>query len=135
MDKSSENGKGCIFLLDPIDVVKKKIKSAVTDNYGVVHFDQEKQPGISNLITIYSAITDISKEEIEKKYEGVGYGVFKNDLAEIVAKEIEMLQNRFNEIIKSKELDQLLDESREKANFIANKKIRKVYHKIGLGRY
>ena len=135
MDKSSENGKGCIFLLDPIDVVKKKIKSAVTDNYAKVHFDPVNQPGVSNLITIYSAITNLSKEDIEKKYEGKGYGDFKSDLAEIVAKEISQLQEKFNQIIKSKELDALLDESREKANYLATKKIRKVYHKIGMGRY
>lgn len=135
MDKSSENGKGCIFLLDPIDVVKKKIKSAVTDNLAKVHFDPVNQPGVSNLITIYSALTDLSKDDIEKKYEGLGYGQFKSDLADIVGDEIQTLQNRFNEIVKSKELDILLDESRDKANYLANKKIRKVYHKLGLGRY
>lgn len=135
MDKSSENGKGCIFLLDPIDVVKKKIKSAVTDNLAKVHFDPVNQPGVSNLITIYSALTDLSKDDIEKKYEGLGYGQFKADLADIVGDEIQTLQNRFNEIVKSKELDILLDESRDKANYLANKKIRKVYHKLGLGRY
>lgn len=135
MDKSSENGKGCIFLLDPIDVVKKKIKSAVTDNLAKVHFDPVNQPGVSNLITIYSALTDLSKDDIEKKYEGLGYGQFKSDLADIVGNEIQTLQNRFNEIVKSKELDILLDESRDKANYLANKKIRKVYHKLGLGRY
>ena len=135
MDKSSVNDKGCIYLLDPIDVIKKKIKSAVTDNFAKVHFDKENQPGVSNLMTIYSCISGLSMDEIEAKYEGCGYGVFKSDLAEIVAKEIGELQERFNTIIKSKELDELLDKSREHAQYLARKKMRKVYHKLGLGRY
>ncbi len=134
MAKSDDEGKGCIYLLDPIPVIKKKIKSAVTDNLARVHFDTENQPGVSNLMTIYSAITGESYDEIEKKYEGHGYGDFKGDLAEIVANEIQVLQNRFNEIINSKELDEILDEGREKASYLAKIKMKKVYHKLGIGR-
>ena len=134
MDKSSVNDKGCIYLLDPVDVVKKKIKSAVTDNFAHVHFDKDNQPGVSNLMTIYSCLTDLSYEEIEAKYDGKGYGDFKADLANIVADEIGKLQERFNEIVKSKELDEFLDQSRERAKILASRKMKKVYHKMGIGR-
>ena len=85
-------------------------------------------------MTIYSAITGESFEQIEAKYEGHGYGDFKGDLAEIVAGEIEVIQNRFNELINSKELDTILDEGREKASYLARIKMKKVYHKLGIGR-
>lgn len=135
MDKSSENGKGCIFLLDPISEVKKKIKSAVTDNLAKVHFDPENQPGVSNLMTIYSAITGISFSEIEEKYAGLGYGSFKGDLAEIVGNEVEKIQQIYFHYINSKELDDILDKGRERAKVLAQRKMAKVYHKIGMGRY
>lgn len=134
MDKSSENNKGCIYMLDPIDVIKKKIKSAVTDNLAKVHYDVENQPGVANLMTIYSVISGMSYEDIESKYEGKGYGDFKNDLAEIVAGEIAPIQERFNQILNSKELDEVLDKGRDQAKEIAFKKMRKIYHKLGLGR-
>lgn len=134
MDKSADNEKGCIFLLEPIPSIKKKIKSAVTDSESIVKYDKEKKPGISNLMTIYSAIADISFKEIETKYQGLGYGVFKSDLAEIVAKEIGELQERFNNIINSKQLDKLLDKGRNRASYLAQKKLRTVYHKMGLER-
>lgn len=134
MDKSADNNKGCIFLLEPINSIKKKIKSAVTDSESVVRYDVEYKPGISNLMTIYSSLTNLSYEEIEQKYQGRGYGDFKTDLAEIVASEIEMLQNRFNKIINSQELDEILDKGREKASKLARKKLNKVYRKVGLGR-
>lgn len=134
MDKSAGENKGCIYLLEPISSVKKKIKSAITDTDTHVKFDKENKPGISNLMTIYSCITNESYQEIEKKYEGKGYGDFKSDLAEIVAKEVGDVQERFNKIINSKELDEILDKGRERANYVANKKIAKIYKKLGLGR-
>ena len=135
MDKSNDNDKGCIFLLEPINSIKKKIKSAVTDMDACVKYDKENKPGISNLMTIYSSITDMSFPEIEEKYSNKGYSDFKSDLSEIVAGEIEVIQKRFNEIISSKELDEILDKGRERANFVASKKINKIYRKIGLGRF
>ncbi len=135
MSKSDDPAnKGCIYLLDPIPVIKKKIKSAVTDSDTKVYYDKENKPGISNLMTIYSVITGLSFKEIEAKYAGHGYGDFKGDLAEIVADEIGALQERFNQIIKSKELDEILDQGREKASYLARRKLSKVYHKMGIGR-
>lgn len=137
--KMSKSGdpldKGCIYLLEPLNIIKKKIKSAVTDSETRVYYDKEKKPGISNLMTIYSVITGLTFDEIEKKYEGKGYGDFKTDLADIVANEIGALQEKFNTIINSKELDELLDKSREKAKILARRKMNKVYHKLGLGRF
>ena len=135
MSKSVDGDKGCIYLLDPINVVKKKIKSAVTDNFAKVHFDPENQPGVSNLMTIYSAITELSYADIETKYDGKGYGDFKSDLAEIVGAEVEKIQERYNYYINTKELDELLDKGRERAKVYAQRKLRKIYHKLGLGRY
>lgn len=134
MAKSDDEGKGCIYLLDPIPVVKKKIKSAVTDNFAHVHYDVENQPGISNLMTIYSSITGMSFEEIEAKYDGHGYGDFKGDLAEIVGDEVQKIQDRFNQYISTKELDDILDRGREHAKVLAERKMKKVYHKLGIGR-
>lgn len=134
MDKSDSNNKGCIFLLEPIASIKKKIKSAVTDSESIVRYDKENKPGIANLMTIYSVLTNLSFAEIEEKYAGKGYGDFKGDLAEIVAAEIEQIQNRFNEIISTPLLNEILDKGREKATLMAEKKIQKVYKKLGLGR-
>lgn len=134
MDKSSDNEKGCIFLLEPINSIKKKIKSAVTDLETCVRYDKEKKPGISNLMTIYSTITELSFAEIEAKYVGKGYGDFKKDLAEIVACEVGKVQENFNRIINSQELESILNQGKERANLIANRKIDKIFKKIGLGR-
>ena len=134
MDKSTDNEKGCIFLLEPINVIKKKIKSAVTDSDSTVKYDKENKPGISNLMTIYSVITNITYAEIEKKYQGLGYGEFKNDLAEIVAQEIEPIQSKYQSIFNSKDLDDLLNKGRERASYLARRKLSKVYKKIGLER-
>lgn len=134
MDKSSESDKGCIYLLEPISSVKKKIKAAVTDNEGKIYFNKETKPGISNLMTIYSVLTDLTYTEIEHKYEGMGYGVFKTDLSEIVAKELEIIQENFRKWNDSLELDQLLFEGQARASMFARNNLKKVYTKIGLNR-
>ena len=135
MSKSEDPGdKGCIFLLDPIDLIKKKIKSAVTDSDASVKYDKANKPGISNLMTIYSCITGEDYKTIEAKYMGRGYGEFKSDLADIVASEIGVIQERYNKLINSTELDEILDKGRDEASFMARKQLSKVYRKVGLGR-
>ncbi|MDD3191130.1 MAG: tryptophan--tRNA ligase [Bacilli bacterium] len=134
MDKSAENPKGCISLLDSIPTIKKKIKAAVTDNEAKVYFDSEKKPGISNLMTIYSSITGDSLQAITALYEGKGYGDFKNDLAEIVAKEIEQVQTKYFEWIHSPMLDEILDEGKARASMFARSKLQKLYSLMGIGR-
>ena len=134
MSKSDENPKSYISLLDELPVIIKKIKSAVTDSDTSIKYDLENKPGISNLLTIYSCISGLSIAEIEEKYANSNYGEFKGDLAQVVANEIEPIQKRYNELINSKELDEILDQGRDYANYLANRKLSKVYNKVGLGR-
>ncbi len=84
MSKSDDNQKNFISLLDEPNVAAKKIKSAVTDSDGIIKFDRDNKPGISNLLTIYSSLTNESIKDLEAKYENEGYGKFKTDLSEIV---------------------------------------------------
>ncbi|MCK5388239.1 MAG: tryptophan--tRNA ligase [Candidatus Izimaplasma sp.] len=134
MDKSGDNDKSRINLLDPENIIKKRIKSAVTDSLGTIKYNPEERPGISNLMTIYHVITDITFEDIEKKYEGLGYKEFKEDLGEIVFQELKPIQDKFYKLLNSKELDDILDQGRDRANQIAYKKVMKFNDRIGLGR-
>jgi tryptophanyl-tRNA synthetase len=134
MSKSDPNPKAYISLLDDINIIKKKIKSAVTDSDGTIKYDLENKPGISNLLTILSCITNTSIADLVDKYKDSNYQSFKEDVAEAVANEIKPIQDKYNEIINSKLIDEVLDEGRDYANYLANKKINKVYNKIGLGR-
>jgi len=134
MSKSDSNEKSLINMLDPENIIKKRIKSAVTDSLGNVSYDPENRPGISNLMTIYHVISDMPFKEIEKKYSGLGYKEFKEDLGEIIFQELKPIQERFKELLNSKELDDILDKGRDRANQVANKKIMKFNDRIGLGR-
>ena len=134
MSKSDPNPKAYISLLDDINIVKKKIKSAVTDSDGFIKYDIENKPGISNLLTIMSCVTNTSIKELEEKYKDSNYATFKEDVANAVANELTPIQARYNEIINSKMIDEVLDAGRDYANYLANKKIAKIYNKIGLGR-
>jgi len=134
MSKSDTDNKGCIFLLDDLKLIEKKIKSATTDSQTSVKFDKDNKPGISNLMTIYSALTNLSFEEITKKYHGLMYGDFKKDLASIVVEEIGKIQIAYNEIINSDKLDIILDRGRINATKYAKNKMIEVYKRMGLGR-
>jgi len=134
MSKSDPNPKAYIGLLDDLNQIKNKIKGAVTDLDGKVRYDENNKPGISNLMIIYSCMTGLTYDEIEHKYEGKGYAEFKTDLAEIVINEIKPIQERYNELINSKELDEILDNGRDYATYLARKKMAKVRNKFGIGR-
>lgn len=134
MDKSGSNEKGCIFLLEPLNSIRKKILGSVTDSESVIKYNKTKKPGITNLMTIYSALSGLSYATIEQKYEHKGYGNFKADLAAIVTDEITSLQKRYHSIVNSQELDDILDRGRDEARKIAGKKLKDVYNKIGLTR-
>ena len=134
MSKSDDNPKSYISMLDDINVAKKKIKSAVTDSDMEVRFDKEAKPGISNLLTIASAIENKEIKDIEAEFKGKTYAEFKEYVANVVADLLTNIQAKFNTIINSKELDQILDDGRDYANYLANKKIAKVKNKVGLGR-
>ncbi|MFT4412500.1 tryptophan--tRNA ligase [Fredinandcohnia humi] len=134
MSKSDPNQKAFITLLDDPKQIEKKLKSAVTDSEGIVTYDKENRPGISNLLTIYSALSNQSIQEIESQYQGKGYGEFKADLAEVVLKELLPIQEKYNEIINSPKLDEILDAGAEKANKVASKTVKKMESAMGLGR-
>ncbi|MDY0338577.1 MAG: tryptophan--tRNA ligase [Acholeplasmataceae bacterium] len=134
MSKSADNPKSYILLLDDLAQIRNKIKSAVTDSDGFIKFDPKKKPGISNLLTIYSALTDHSIKQLEEMYENKNYQVFKNDLAEVVADAIRPIQSKYFEIMNSTELDKILDQGAEKARHVASKKLMKVYKRLGLER-
>lgn len=134
MSKSDTNTKATIRFLDTPKQIEKKIKSAVTDSEGIVRFDEVNKPGVSNLISIEAAVTGKSIPEIEKQYEGLGYGAFKEGVATALIEHLTPLQERFNELIDSEELDKILDEGAEKANAIANKTLKKMENAMGIGR-
>jgi tryptophanyl-tRNA synthetase len=134
MSKSDTNNKATITLLDEPAQIIKKIKSAVTDSEGIVKFDRENKPGVSNLLSIYSILSGESIESLEAKYEGKGYGDFKSDLANVVVEALKPIQDKYNELMNSTELDDILDEGAAKANKVAGKMIKKMENAMGLGR-
>lgn len=106
----------------------------MTDSEGIVKFDKENKPGISNLLSIYSILGGKTISEIEGMYEGKGYGDFKSDLADVVVNFFTPIQERYYELLDSPELDRILDEGAEKANLVANKTLKKMENAMGLGR-
>lgn len=132
MSKSNENVKGTIFLLEPLESVRKKIMSAKTDSLDKIKYDVDNQPGVSNLITIYSSISNKSIQEIEWIYENKKYGEFKKDLADIVCNHLDELQKKYNSIIKDKEFDRQLIENAKICKNIASKKIDLIHDVLGL---
>lgn len=134
MSKSDSNTKGFISLLDPPNTVAKKIKSAVTDSDGIVKYDKENKPGISNLLSIYSIFTSKPIAELEAMYEGKGYGDFKSDLADVMVEFIMPFQEKYEYYMNSEELDRILDEGAEKARKKSFKMLKKMENAMGLGR-
>ncbi|MDP4169335.1 MAG: tryptophan--tRNA ligase [Bacillota bacterium] len=134
MSKSDPNKKAFISLLDDPKTIEKKIKSAVTDSSGIIKYDKENKPGITNLLSIYSILGGKSIAEIEALYDGKGYGDFKAGLTEVVINALKPIQDRYHELLDSTELDEILDKGAEKANAEANKMLKKMENAMGLGR-
>ncbi len=132
MSKSSSNPKGTIFLLEDIESIRKKIMQAKTDSLNIVKYDVENQPGISNLMVIYAAITKKNYNEIEKDFENKNYGVFKKEVADVVVDFISSVQQKYNEYWNGNEIDIKLKNNSIKANEIASKKISLVHEVLGL---
>ena len=129
---SKSDPKGDVFLKDDPAVIRKKIMSAVTDSGCEVKYDVENKPGISNLLTIYCALKDISIEEAEKLFEGYRYGDFKKAVADAVLEELEPFQARYREILANKSYERVLEEGAKKASVIANKTHKRVQKAVGL---
>jgi tryptophanyl-tRNA synthetase len=135
MSKSASSPAGIIEMLDDPKVSAKKIRSAVTDSGSDVRFDEEEKPGISNLLTIFSALSGKTVEELEKEYDGRGYGDFKGDLAEAVIDFVTPFRNRTLELLEDRaQLDEVLRDGSERANAVAERTLADVYDRVGFVR-
>lgn len=134
MSKSDDNTKSYISLLDNPKTAAKKIRSAVTDSGSEIMFDKENKPGISNLLTIYSGLTDKSIKDLEAEYAGKSYGAFKTELGEVVENFLVEFQGRVNEYVESGRIDDILDEGQAHASRKADKMVEKMERAMGLGR-
>ncbi|XVG95913.1 tryptophan--tRNA ligase [Eubacteriales bacterium KG127] len=133
MSKSAENIHSRISLLDEPSKIKKSIMKATTDSDGIVKFDVENKPGISNLLNIYSMLSGKSIEILEKEYEGKGYGDFKKDLVEVTISALTPIKERYEKIRHSEELIKILKDGAKRANEISEKTIARVKDNFGLG--
>lgn len=134
MSKSDENPKAYISLLDDLNVIEKKIKSAVTDSEGVIEYrpEDEAKAGINNLLTIMSAVTGKDIDKIVAEYQGKGYGDFKKDVAEAVVEEIRPIRARYDELSNDKQyLVDICEKGAIEASKIAGRTLSKVYKKVG----
>ena len=132
MSKSDENKNATILLLDDRDTIIRKFMRSVSDFASEVRFSEDK-PGVSNLMSIYGCVTGKTMEEIEREFDGKGYGDFKLAVGEAVADELEPLQKRYDELMKDKSyIDQCIKTNDERAAYVAGKTLRKVHKKIGL---
>ena len=133
MSKSAENIHSRISLLDEPSKIKKSIMKATTDSDGVVRFDVENKPGISNLLNIYSVLSGMTVPELEAKYEGKGYGDFKKDLVEVVVEALAPIKERYEQIRHSDELIEILKDGAVRADAIAKQTMKRVKENFGLG--
>ncbi len=135
MSKSASSPAGIIEMLDDPKVSAKKIRSAVTDSGSEIRFDPEEKPGISNLLTIFSALTGRSVEELEKAYDGRGYGDLKKDLADVVVEFVTPFRDRTLELLEDRsQLDAVLRDGSERANAVAERTLADVYDRVGFVR-
>ncbi len=132
MSKSDHGDKGCIYLLDDLNVARKKVMSAVTDDLGKVNFDTVNQPGISNLLQIHSSLSHTPIKELVETFKDSGYGEFKKAVAQVVVDELTIIQERYKQIITSNIIEETLDNGAKKASYLASKKLNKVQRKIGI---
>nr|WP_263633943.1 tryptophan--tRNA ligase [Streptomyces sp. 7G] len=132
MSKSASTPKGLINLLDDPKVTAKKVKSAVTDTDTVIRFDEEKKPGVSNLLTILSTLSGRPVEDLERSYEGKGYGALKTDLAEAMVEFVTPFRARTQEYLDDPEtLDSILAKGAEKARAVAAETLAQTYDRMG----
>ena len=133
MSKSDPNG--CVFLMEKPEDIARKFKRAITDSdtENCVRFDPENKPGVSNLMNIYSAVTGKSFDEIEREFEGQGYGVFKPAVGDAVIETLRPIREEATRLLNDKAyLCSVYTEGAQKASVIARKTLRKVYKKVGL---
>ena len=132
MSKSEDNPVGVISLFDTKDVIIKKIKGATTDSENRVYFDEENKPGISNLLNIASVMTGRSIDDLVSEFENAGYGTFKAYVGEVTSNKIGEIQNRYNELLGSSELEEVLKRGAETTTKIPKEKYELMREKVGL---
>ena len=133
MSKSDTNINSFVLMTDDKDAIVRKFKRAVTDSDGVVRFDRETKPGVSNLMCIYSTFTGKSNDEIAAEFEGKGYGDLKLAVAEVTADALAPVQTEYARVLADKAyVDEVLKNGAERASRLANRTVSKVYRKVGL---
>ena len=132
MSKSEENPNGVISMFDSRDAIIKKIKGATTDSEMIVKYDEENKPGISNLLNIASSITGKNIDELEKMFENKNYGEFKAYVADVVSNHICNIQEKYNALLDSNEVNKILDVGIEKSRKLAKEKYEVIRERIGL---
>lgn len=132
MSKSDTNTKSFVSMLDTPKQITKKIKSAVTDSIGEVNYDKENQPAVANLLQIFASFSGKSIDSIVSDYSGQGYGNFKGDLADLVVSTIEPIQERYESLLTSSDLDDILQDGAKRASAIAESTLSRVEKAIGL---
>ena len=129
---SKSDPDGCVYLMDKPEDIMRKFKRAVTDCDAAVKFDRENKPGISNLLTIYCAATDKTMEEAEAEFAGQGYGVFKPAVAEAVVELLRPIREETTRLMADKAyLEGIYKTGAERAQYLAEKTLRKVHKKVG----
>ncbi len=132
MSKSASSPSGIIELLDDPSVSAKKIRSAVTDSENEIRFDPEQKPGVSNLLTIFSALTARPVDELEASYAGQGYGALKGDLADAVVEMVTPFRDRTLELLEGEQqLAEVLQQGIQQAGEVAEATLRDVYERVG----
>ncbi|MBG9978676.1 tryptophan--tRNA ligase [Ruoffia tabacinasalis] len=132
MSKSDTNTKAFVSMLDTPKQITKKIKSAITDSIGEVNYDKENQPAVANLLQIFASFSGKSIDSIVSDYSGQGYGNFKGDLADLVVSTIEPIQERYESLLTSSDLDDILQDGAKRASAIAESTLSRVEKAIGL---
>ena len=133
MSKSDDNQNSFILMNDDRDTIVRKFKRAVTDSDGVIRFDTENKPGISNLMSIYNVFTGKSMDEIAAEFDGRGYADFKVAVGEVVADALDPINAEYEKILADKAyIDNTLKEGAQMASKLANRTLTKVYKKVGL---
>jgi tryptophanyl-tRNA synthetase len=133
MSKSSPNEGSFISMLDDPKAIEKKIKRAVTDSDNEIRYDLANKPAVSNLLTIYSLITEKTISEVEQHFAGKGYGALKGELAEVVIDKLSPIQEKYHHYLNSSELDNILKHGAVKASIVANETLEKVKKALGVG--
>ncbi len=133
MSKSDENEKNFVSIIDDPKKIEKKIKSATTDSDTTITFDPVNKPGLANLLTIYSVLSDKTMVELEANYEGKMYGHLKVDLADLVVETLKPVQEKYHDLMKNKDhLENLMKSGAERARAKAQATLKKVYSSVGL---